>query len=245
MTRRPWVTLERVEGADGVLELRRRGAGDFLILIDGRVLMNSRANRSELALAARGLRHLAGVGGAAVLIGGLGMGYTLRAALDALGGDARVVVAEINPVVVRWCRTHLAELTACAVDDARVAIVAEDVAATLARASGPGARGGAFDAILFDLYEGPRADSRADPLYGDAMLRQVRGALRAGGVFAVWSEQPCPPFARRLAAAGFAVELTRPGRGGLRHAVYIAQRRGAGAAALTAPRHRLRMLPRR
>jgi spermidine synthase len=221
----PWVVVDRAECADGVLELRRRGPGDFLILIDGRVLMNSRANRSERALAERGLRHLAGAGGAAVLIGGLGMGCTLRVALDILGADARVVVAEINPVVVRWCRGVLASLTAGAVNDARVTVVEEDVACTVARAAAVRGEKDRFDAVLFDLYEGPRIDRRDDPLYGDAALRRVRAALRRDGVFAVWAEQPCPPFARRLTRAGFAVELTRPGRGGLRHAVYVARPR--------------------
>jgi len=220
----PWVVVDRAECADGTLELRRRGADDFLILIDGRVLMNSRANRSEIALATRALHPLAGASGAAVLIGGLGMGYTLRAALDVLAADAHVVVAEINPVVVRWCRGPLADLTNSAVDDRRVEVVEEDVAVTIARVATAQQRQ-PFDAVLFDLYEGPRAESRDHPLYGEAVLRQIRAVLRERGVFAVWAEQPCPPFAKRLTRAGFAVEATRPGRGGLRHTVYVARRR--------------------
>jgi spermidine synthase len=192
-----------------------------LLTVAGRVLMNSRANRSEIALAQLTCANRAG--GAAVLVGGLGLGCTLRAALDLLPADARVVLAEIDPAIVRWCRMHLADLNGRVLDDPRVELRVEDVAATVGRA-GSGGRAGRFDAILFDLYEGPSARSTvADhPLYGPTMLRRVRGALRPGGVFAVWSEQPCGRFEARLRRAGYRVELTRPGRGGLRHAVYLA-----------------------
>ncbi len=211
----PWIILERVETGAGVLELRRRGVDDVLLTVAGRVLMNSRANRSEIALADLTCANRAP--GAAVLVGGLGLGYTLRAALDLLPADARVVLAEIDPAIVRWCRTHLADLNRNVLDDPRLELHVEDVAATVAR-------GGRFDAILFDLYEGPSTKSRQPdhPLYGPTMLRTVRAALRPGGVFAVWAEQPCPPFETRLRRAGYRVDLTRPGRGALRHAVYLA-----------------------
>jgi spermidine synthase len=218
---RAWQVLERVETADGVLELRQRGAGDFLITVDGHVLMNSRAHRSEVALAALACRDLGR--GARVLIGGLGMAFTLRAALDALADDARVVVAEINPAVVRWCRDQLAGLTDCAVDDRRVEVRIEDVAETVDRASGASDEN-RFDAILFDLFEGPGRGSRDERFYAAAMLRKVRDTLRPGGILAVWAEQRSQPFEERLAAAGFSVQHSRPGRGGLRHAVYIARR---------------------
>ena len=211
----PWTTLERVETDAGVLELRRRGADDVLLTVAGRVLMNSRANRSEIALAQLTCATLGR--DAAVLVGGLGLGYTLRAALDLLSDDARVVLAEIDPTIVRWNRTHLADLNRNVLDDPRLELRVEDVAATLGR----GAR---FDAILFDLYEGPSSTPTPadDRLYGSAMLRRVRGALRPGGVFAVWAEQRCPPFEARLRRAGYRVELAGAERGSRRHAVYLA-----------------------
>lgn len=217
----PWTILERVETDAGVLELRRRGAGDVLLTVAGRVLMNSRANRSEIALAQLTCANLGR--DAAVLVGGLGLGYTLRAALDLLPADARVVLAEIDPTIVRWGRTHLADLNGHVLDDPRLELRVEDVAATIARGAS-GGRAARFDAILFDLYDGPSSTPTAadDRLYGPTMLRRVRRALRPGGVFAVWSEQRCPPFEARLRRAGYRVTLSGPGRGTRRHAVYLA-----------------------
>jgi Spermine/spermidine synthase domain len=168
-----------------------------------------------------------------VLIGGLGMGYTLRAALGVLPRRASVTVAEIDPVIVEWCRGPLAEPAGKAVDDPRVAIEIGDVAAAIARAAAVG--GGGFYAILLDLYEGPRsaAQGRDDPLYGRAALVRVRAALNPGGVFAVWSEEPDAAFEARLGAAGFTWERHRPGRGGPRHTLYLA---GVGAAPARASR---------
>lgn len=222
---RPWITLEKVDSDAGPIELRRRADDDFLITLNGRILMNSRAHRSEVALAELACRRLRKAPSPSVLIGGLGMGYTLRAALDALPADARVVVAEMNPAVVDWCRGPLAELTDHAVGDPRVVVRIEDVGSTIALA-GNRKDTAKFDTILFDLYEGPgtRSPRGDDPLYGDHALLQIRSALRPGGVLAVWSEQPSAAYERRLRAAGYAVELCRPGRGGLRHAVYVAVR---------------------
>lgn len=221
---RPWVTLARAESDAGAIELRRRAAGDFLITVRGRVLMNSRAHRSEVALAELACRHLGDKRHVSVLIGGLGMGYTLRAALDHVAADASVIVAETNPAVAEWCRTHLAELTDNAVGDPRVEVRIEDVTATIERASRHDAP--KLHAILLDLYEGPGPDTpRHDSFYGDRALRQIRNALHPGGVLAVWSEQPCAAYERRLRAAGYTVARSRPGHGGLRHAVYIAARR--------------------
>src|SRR6202035_1007588 len=136
---------------------------------------------------------------------------------------AAVVVAEINPVVVRWCRGPLAAATGRAVDDPRVEIVLDDVAAVIARAASSDLSGGRFDAIVLDLYEGPRESTReaGEPFYGPRALVRTRAALAPAGVFAVWSEEPDVAFERRLAAAGFTVERRRPG-GGPRHAVYLA-----------------------
>jgi spermidine synthase len=212
---RPWQTIARADTAEGALELRRRGDDDFLITIAGRVLMTSQARRSEEALATLAL----GDGRRRdVLVGGLGMGYTLRAALDCLPAEARVTVVELNPVVVQWCRGPLGELTDGAVADPRVTVVVADVAEHLARAP----RGG-YDAILLDLYEGPHAATQRpnDPLYGAAALGRTRTALKPGGVFAVWSEEADAPFERRLADAGFSVGKQRAGRGGRAHVVYL------------------------
>jgi spermidine synthase len=221
---RPWQTLDKVNTPDGVLELRKRGERDFMILINNRVLMNSSANRSETALGELACGKVAASPRPRVLIGGLGMALTLRAALDALPARAQVVVAELNPVVVTWCRGPLATLTTRAVDDPRVTVVIDDVAAVIAGAAQPGAK--QFDAIIIDLYEGPGVSNEAstDPFYGSHALKTTAAALSPGGIFAVWGEHPDALFEKRLAAAGFIVDRKRPGRGGLRHVVYVAQK---------------------
>ena len=221
---RPWVVIDSAETADGRLELRRRGERDFLITLNGLVLMNSVANRSEIVLGQRGCCHLRCRSSARVLVGGLGMGCTLRAVLDTLPADAVVGVAELTPVVLAWCRGPLAGLTGGAANDPRVSVEIIDVAERVSAAASDGA--GQFDAIIFDLYRGPhfRSDPQNDPLYGSRAIARVREALAPDGVFAVWGENYDEGFARRLEAGGFAVTTERPGRGGLRHAVFVAQR---------------------
>jgi len=217
---RPWQVLERVTTPAGLLELRQRGERDFLLVLAGRVLMNSVAHRSEVALAQLAAAAIAERDPPRLLIGGLGMGYTLRAALDALPSTARVTVAELEPAVVRWCRGPLAGLTDRAVDDPRVTLEVADVAEVIAAASRRTRQGSArFDAVALDLLEGPRG--RSDPHFGDVALRRLRAALAPHGVLAVWSERPDADFEQRLLAAGFRVERSRPGRGGLRHAVTL------------------------
>jgi spermidine synthase len=224
---RAWQTVDRASTPEGPLELRRRGReedAEYVIALGGRVLMNSAAHRSEDAVAEVACRPLAGRPRPRVLLGGLGMGYTLRAALDILPSTARVHLVEIDPVIVGWCRGPLAPLTGGAVDDPRVELEIADVAAVLARAREP-----AFDAIILDLYEGPRAGERAgggedDPLWGRRALENARAALSPGGVLAVWSEDPDAAFEKRLAAVGFSMARLRPGRGGPRHVVYAARR---------------------
>ncbi|MCH2173335.1 spermidine synthase [Myxococcota bacterium] len=222
---RAWKTLDRVDTAGGRLELRQRAERDFLIIWEGRVLMNSSAHASERALGALAAGLVHGRPRPRVLIGGLGMGFTLRGVLDGLGADARVSVVELEPAVVRWCRGPLALLTETAVADSRVDLEIADVADVVRRIAGaPQAQ--RFDAIAFDLFEGPEPGRRSeDPLFGDAALERTRRALAPEGVFAVWSEAERSSFGRRLSRAGFDFELRRPGRGGLRHAVYVARHR--------------------
>jgi spermidine synthase len=217
---KPWQMLATVPTSEGTLELRQRGDSDFLIVISGRVLMTSTAHRSEDALARLSAARLVGRQGARVLIGGLGMAYTLRAALDAFGADAKITVAELTEAVAEWCRGPLAPLTASAATDPRVDIVIDDVARVIARSPA------AFDAILLDLYEGPNAATQRkdDPFYGAAALGRSHAALRPGGMLAVWSEDPDAAFAKRFAAAGFSVSTQRPSQGGRSHVIYLGVR---------------------
>lgn len=217
---RPWETLATAPTADGLLELRRRGDREFLITIAGRVLMNSQANRSEVALGRLACEAIAGRPAPRVLVGGLGMACTLRACLDALPATASVVVAELNEAVLAWCREQpLAALTDGAALDPRVELRLGDVADAIREARN------AFDAVILDLYEGPRpVTPRAHPHYGPAALARTRDALRAGGVLAVWLEEPTPAFVRSLERVGFAVRSVRLGAGGRRHAVALATR---------------------
>jgi spermidine synthase len=221
----PWQTIDKTETPDGVLELRKRGELDFLILINNRILMNSRTSRSELALGQLAAAEVSGRPTPRVLVGGLGMGLTLRAALDELPASARVVVAEINPVIVDWCRGPLADLSGDSVEDPRVSVANEDVAAVIEKAGSP--HSDRFDAVIIDLYEGPGSgtDEQNDPFYGTRALSRVQQALAPGGVFGVWGENPDSRFEQRLTSAGFSWERLRPGRGGLRHVVYLARRR--------------------
>jgi len=223
---RPWRTVDSIDTAEGLLELRQRGATDFLITIDGRVLMNSSANISEIVLAERACESLKHKKNSRVLVGGLGMGFTLKAALDNLPPEAEVVVAELNPIILSWCRGPIAHFSGGAVDDPRVKVVIEDVAAVIRYAARQG-KADRFDAIILDLYEGPNeADQgRGAYLYGAMALKLSNSALTSGGVFAVWSEDPDKAFEKRLKAAGFSVNRQRPGWGGRRHVVYISRKR--------------------
>lgn len=218
---KPWQILAKVPLREGSLELRQRGDAEFLITIGSRVLMTSVARHSEESLSRLGCAPLAKRRSPRILIGGLGMGFTLRAALDALPRTAQVVVAELNPAVVEWCRGPLSQLTRAAIDDPRVQIEIGDVSRVIATAAP-----GSFDAILLDLYEGPHAATQraSDPFYGRGALLRTFAALSLGGVFAVWSEDADPPFAQRLSDVGFAVSRHREGQGGRTHFVYLGER---------------------
>jgi spermidine synthase len=213
----PWRTVDLVETSEGPLELRQRGERDFLITVGGRILMTSVAHRSEDLLAEIACAPLA-TPRPRVLVGGLGMGYTLRAALDRLPAAAEVVLVDLNEAVVGWCRGPLAVLTESSIGDPRVTVQVADVAKVIAAAAPA-----SYDAVLLDLYEGPHqaTNHTNDPLYGAAALVRTRRILRPRGVFAIWSEEIDRPFERRLDAAGFAVKLHRA-RGGRTHVVYEA-----------------------
>ena len=214
---RPWTTIASVSTDEGELQLRQRGEREFLIVSAGRVLMTSSERVSEQALATLACAPIAARAAPRVLIGGLGMAYTLRAALDALPATAAVMVAELNPAVVAWCRGPLAALADDAVFDPRVKVEIADVAAAIASAWRV-----SYDAILIDLYEGPHAATQRadDPFYGTSALGRCRDALAPGGMFAVWSEEPDAAFARRFAAAGFQTRAHRLGKS-RRHVVYL------------------------
>jgi spermidine synthase len=220
----PWVHLgtAKVPGGDE-LRLLRRG-GEFSIMAGAITLMNSRMSSSEIALAELACDHLRGRRNCRVLIGGYGMGFTLRAALAGLGADARVIVAELVPAILEWARGPMAELTAGGLDDPRVSVREADVGSVIAET-----RAG-FDAILLDVDNGPDGLSRGvnDRLYDARGLDAARKALRPKGMLAVWSAARDREFANRLARAGFAVEevMVRANKGrGVRHLIWTAKTR--------------------
>lgn len=214
----PWQTLDKVNTNEGVLELRKRGEKDFLITIGGRVLMTSASHRSEDVLANVACDAIAKVPTPRVLLGGLGMGFTLQAALLRLPRKAIVDLVELNPTVVTWCRGPLAGLTQNAIADRRVNVITAGVARVVSSAEA-----GAYDAIIVDLYEGPHNNRPGDPLYGTAAIKSAWKALRPGGVFAVWSEEPDHIFEERMNEGGFELQRIRSGSGRV-HAVYLGVR---------------------
>ena len=210
----------QVPGGDE-LRLMRRGS-DFMITLDRNELMNSRMSGSEEALATMTAERLAGRKGQRWLVGGYGMGFTLRAALGVLGPDARLTVAELVPKIVEWARGPMAELTAGCLDDPRVALVEADVALQIAKARN------AWDAILLDVDNGPDGLVRAgnDRLYSREGLAAARDALRPRGVLAVWSASKDPVFANRLRKAGLTVDevqvRARSNGKGAKHTIWFA-----------------------
>ena len=220
----PWVELDRADVPDGggQLRLMQRGT-EFSIMTGTTELMNSRLSGSEQALAVLSFERLRGRKTPAVLIGGLGMGFTLRAALAA-SPDARLVVGELLPAVVTWARGPLAGVFQGSLDDPRVEVVVGDVG-RLIRSAHAG-----YDAILLDVDNGPDGLSREanDSLYSAKGLREAWTALRPGGVLAVWSSGPSAEFTKRLDRAGFTVEELKVRangkRGGARHIIWTATR---------------------
>ena len=195
-------TARRPDGSELVLY---RHDQDFSIRIDGQELMQSRRHESELELARLGCAHLASHRAPRILIGGLGMGYTLRETLDRIGPAANVVVAELSDGVVDWNREFLAHLNGNPLDDGRVVLKLGDVAQIISRSKDR------FDAILLDVDNGPSA--MADPgnrhLYGPTGIRACRRALRSGGCLTVWSAEPSKKFEQRLLRCAFQVRRYR------------------------------------
>jgi len=224
----PWKIIESIATSEGLLELRQRGERDYLIMIGSQVLMNSMANRSEIVLGQLGCTHLRDKECPRVLVGGLGMGFTLRAVLDNLPATAHVVAAELNPIVHRWCLGPLSVLTNHAVSDLRVNVEIDDVARLISKCANDGGEQ-RFDAIILDLYRGPHSKSpHNDPLYGQRAIENMRAALKPSGVLAVWGENYDEGFDKRLRNAGFSVTTHRPGRGGLRHVVFLSELKPVG-----------------
>jgi spermidine synthase len=220
----PWVQLDSARTPDGGQELRlkQRGA-EFSIVLGSNELMNSRLSGSEEALARLSCQKIAGRQQATLLIGGLGMGFTLRAALAELGADAQVTVAELVPAVVAWAHGPMAELFGGCLDDPRVGIREADVGLLIKSDVAT------YDAILLDVDNGPEGivHKANDALYSVAGLNSARAALKPGGVLAVWSQGPDSGFTRRLGQAGFAVEeikVRANGKRGARHLIWIATR---------------------
>jgi spermidine synthase len=199
----------------------RRG-DEFSIMLGANQLMSSRLSGSEEALATLAIEKIRARERPRILIGGLGMGFTLRAALAALGSKAQIVVAELVPAVVRWARGPMAEVFGRSLTDPRVSIRETDVS-DLIRASP-----WMFDAILLDVDNGPEGLTREanDALYDRNGLSAARAALHPGGALAVWSSGPNPGFTQRLRNVGFDVDEVRVrangARGGSRHVVWIA-----------------------
>lgn len=220
----PWTSIARTSTPDGTrLELLRRGP-HFSIRVDGRLLMNSRVHDSEEALAEMALGALPDREAARVLVGGLGFGYTLAAALARVGAAASVSVVEVAPAIVQWNREFCGELNGNALDDPRVVLMEGDVCDAFR------APPATFDAILLDVDNGPRAVGRESNawLYSPAGLAAIRATLNPGGVLAIWSAGPEVGFSERLREAEFSVVLHRlrshAARTQERHFIWLATR---------------------
>lgn len=220
-----WMLLgvAQASGDERELRLYRRDE-EFSIRAGNRELMNSRVHGSEDALGELACARIADRPRPRVLIGGLGMGYTLRAALHGLSAQGQVIVAELIPEVVVWNRGPLGELAGHPLRDDRVTVREADVAGILLEGKG------AYDAILLDVDNGPKGLTRKgnDWLYSQVGLSAAFAALRPGGVLAVWSAGPDQAFSDRLRKTGFKVEEVRARardvRGGARHIIWIAGR---------------------
>jgi spermidine synthase len=218
---KPLELLGQTLSSDGTaIKLVRRG-NEYIILANGKSLMSSRMHGSEEALATFACCRVRILEQPSVLVGGLGMGFTLRATLDLLPPDAMVVVAELVPAVVEWNRGPLGPLAGHPLKDKRVQVEIGDVAVTLS------SRPGQFDAVLLDVDNGPNAFTASNNagLYDDHGIAAARAALRMDGVLAVWSAQDDRKFEQRLRHGGFAVQVEsvrgRLKAGGPRHTIFL------------------------
>ena len=223
-----WVLIDTAGMPDGGGDLRLMQRGSEFAIFSGAVgLMNSRSNGSEKALATLACEGLSARPSPHVLIGGFGMGFTLRAALDTLGPKARVTVAELVPAVVAWGRGPLAHLNGDSLDDPRTTVSETDVAMLIHQGRSE------YDAILLDVDNGPYGLSRPanNRLYDTQGLAAARHALKPGGVLAVWSSSADQAFTQRLRRAGYAVReapvRSTGGRKGAHHMIWLATSPGA------------------
>lgn len=218
----PRVLLDTAEipGSKEHLRLIQRGA-EFSIMLGGNELMNSRLSGSEEALATLTCAKILPRPSPRILIGGLGMGFTLRAALTLVPDNAEIIVAELVPAVVAWARGPMAAYHGDSLSDRRVHIITDDVATLIREAEAP------YDAILLDVDNGPDGLTKNanDHLYSDRGLARAKAALSEGGVLAIWSAAPDGAFAARFRQAGFDVEevVVRANRGksGARHVIWL------------------------
>jgi spermidine synthase len=221
MQPRELIGTAKIPGGDE-LRLIRHGA-DFMIVLDRNELMSSRMSGSEEALATMTCERLRDVATPHLLIGGYGMGFTLRAALAQLPATARLTVAELIPEIIEWARGPMATLAAGCLDDPRVALLIQDVATLIAASRGQ------YDAILLDVDNGPDGLTRDanDQLYSRTGLALAKAALKPGGILAIWSAAPDPVFAKRLRASGFTVDevqvRARSNGKGPRHIIWFAR----------------------
>lgn len=221
----PWVLLDKVEvpGDGGEMKLYQR-AHEFSISVNNEELMNNRMHGSEDALARLACTHVADRKNPRVLVGGLGMGFTLGVALENLDDKAEVVVAELVPAVVKWNRTHLADLAGRPLEDPRVVVRESDVWLVITE------KADNYDAIMLDVDNGPDGLTHKgnDRLYSRGGIAAVKKALRPGGILAVWSAEPDRSFTKRLRGAGFKVDevsvraRTTKGR---RHTIWLAEKK--------------------
>jgi len=222
---KPWelVDSSEVVGEAEKMSLYRRG-DVFSIKTGYSELMNSRMHGSEDALAEQGCKRIGHQSQARVLIGGLGMGFTLAECLKHVAKDAEVVVAELVPAVIQWNRTHLSALAGHPLQDKRVTVYEGDVGKLIR------AEKRSFDAILLDVDNGPEGLTRKenDALYSPSGLKAALAGLRDKGVFGVWSSFPDPRFSKRMQQAGFKVEEVRArahGKRGSKHMIWLGERR--------------------
>jgi spermidine synthase len=227
----PWNIVEAAKAPDGTQLLLASRGTEWEVRAGGHTLMSNRTHGSEMALARLAFEKVPDA--KRVLLGGLGLGFSLRATLDLLPPDGRIVLAELSPALLRWNRERVGELAGNPLQDARVQVSVGDVCERIAEAAG------CYDGILLDVDNGPLAlvHETNDRLYGDAGIRRCLRSLRRGGVLTVWSAGPDERYLRRLRRAGFDATAksvaARPG-GGKRHVVFVAvkvspMRRGSGA----------------